>query len=154
MTRDSVQDEPGVKHDGAVKQCTDKICEGEARFALWMGDQFSRVVDAHESMSYDSGDLHPHVCESCLPRYKDLHGDKGEFIRPNERLVTDGGANDGEVKRTVAVDDELEEAVHWVERELREARQALWDGKSGKAFASIEAAQDEFETVEEAILDD
>jgi len=59
-----------------------------------------------------------------------------------------------ETERTVAVDDELAEAVHWVERELREARRALWDGKSGKAFASIEAAQDEFETVEEAILDD
>lgn len=60
----------------------------------------------------------------------------------------------GDEQRTVAVDDELEEAVHWVERELREARRALWDGKSGKAFASIEAAQDEFETVEEAILDE
>lgn len=56
--------------------------------------------------------------------------------------------------RTVAVDDELEEAVHWVERELREARSALWDGKSGKAFTSIEVAQDEFETVKEAILDE
>jgi len=56
---------------------------------------------------------------------------------------------DGEVSQ-----EELEEAVHWVERELREARRALWDGKSGKAFASIEAAQDEFETVEEAILDE
>jgi hypothetical protein len=57
-------------------------------------------------------------------------------------------------ERSVVVDEELEEAVHWVERELREARRALWDGKSGKAFASIEAAQEEFETVEEAILDD
>lgn len=57
-------------------------------------------------------------------------------------------------ERTVEVDDELEEAIHWVERELREARRALWDGKSGKAFASIEAAQEEFETVEGAILDE
>jgi hypothetical protein len=64
------------------------------------------------------------------------------------------GQSTGDTERTVDVDDELEEAVHWVERELREARRALWDGKSGKAFASIEAAQDEFETVEEAILDD
>jgi hypothetical protein len=55
---------------------------------------------------------------------------------------------------TLDVDDDLEEAVGWVERELREARRALWEGKTGKAFASIEAAQDEFETVEEAVLDD
>lgn len=61
---------------------------------------------------------------------------------------------DSESEKTVVVDDELEEAVAWAERELREARQALWDGKSGKAFTAIEAAQDEFETVEEAILDD
>lgn len=63
-------------------------------------------------------------------------------------LMTDGGT-----EQTVVVDDELEEAVHWVERELREARRALWDGQSGRAFASIEAAQDEFEKVEEAILE-
>jgi len=50
--------------------------------------------------------------------------------------------------------EELEEAVHWVQRELREARRALWDGQSVKAFKSIEAAQSEFETVEEAILDE
>jgi len=59
-----------------------------------------------------------------------------------------------DTERTVVVDDELEEAVHFLERELREARRALWDGKSGKAFASVEAAQDEFETVEEAMLDE
>jgi hypothetical protein len=63
-----------------------------------------------------------------------------------------------DTERTVEVDEELEEAVYWVGRELREARRAVWDGKSGKAFASIEAAQDEFEKVEEkveeAMLDD
>lgn len=68
--------------------------------------------------------------------------------------MSDDGHCTGDTERSVPVDDELEEAVHWVERELREARRALWDGKSGKAFASIEAAQEEFETVEEAILDD
>lgn len=55
---------------------------------------------------------------------------------------------------TISIDDELVEATSWVKRELREARRALWDGKTGKAFSCIEAAQDEFETVEEAILDD
>jgi hypothetical protein len=57
-------------------------------------------------------------------------------------------------EETVVVDEELEEAASWVKRELREARRALWDGKSGKAYASIEAAQDDFKTLEEAILDD
>ena len=64
------------------------------------------------------------------------------------------GQSTDDTERTVVVDDELEEAVIWVERELREARRALWDGKSGKAFASIEAAQEEFETVEEVVLDE
>jgi len=67
--------------------------------------------------------------------------------------MTDGQSVDG-TDRTVEVDDELEEAVHWLHRELREAQRALWDGKSGKAYASIEAAQDQFETVERAILDE
>ena len=74
-------------------------------------------------------------------------------VEDGHDLMTDGGRSSGNIDRTVPVDGELEEAVSWVERELREARRALWDGKSGKAFASIEAAQDEFETVEEAILD-
>ena len=82
----------GQSEDGADrKQCTDKTCMGEAVYALWMGEQFSRVADAHPSYSYDDGDLHPHVCEDCLPRYRDLHGDKGEFVRPEEKLVADGG---------------------------------------------------------------
>ena len=59
-----------------------------------------------------------------------------------------------EEQATVSVNDELVEAVSWTERELREARKALWDGKTGKAFASIEAAQDEFETVTEAVNND
>lgn len=60
----------------------------------------------------------------------------------------------GDTERTVEVDDELEEALHWAEREVDEARRALWDGKSGKAFTAIEAAQEELETVVEAMLDD
>jgi hypothetical protein len=48
-------------------------------------------------------------------------------------------------------DDELEEVLYWVGREIQEARRALWDGKSGKAFASIEAAEEEFEKLEEMI---
>lgn len=49
--------------------------------------------------------------------------------------------------------DDLDETLYWLERELREARQALWDGKSGKAFSAIEAAQDEFDKVEEVLND-
>lgn len=57
-------------------------------------------------------------------------------------------------KRTVVVDGELLDSVVWVERELRDARRALWDGKCGKAFSAIEAAQDEYDKVEAAILDE
>ena len=57
-------------------------------------------------------------------------------------------------QQTVKVDDELEEAVNWIGREIQEARRALWDGKSGKAFTAIEAAEEEFETVMERVLDD
>lgn len=42
-------------------------------------------------------------------------------------------------------EDTAEQHLDWVERELREARNALWDGQSGRAFASIEAAQEELE---------
>lgn len=56
-------------------------------------------------------------------------------------------------ERSVVVDEDLLEAVSWVDRELREARRALWDGKSGKAFSAIEAAQEEFSTIQEAIRD-
>ena len=80
-------------------QCTDKTCMGEATYALWMGANFSRVADPHPSYSYDDGDLHPHVCQDCLPRYRDLHGDKGEFIRPEEKLVADGGTSSGDIER-------------------------------------------------------
>jgi hypothetical protein len=47
--------------------------------------------------------------------------------------------------------DEFEEALYWLGRELREARQALWHGKTGKAFASIEAAQDQLDNLGEEI---
>lgn len=45
--------------------------------------------------------------------------------------------------------DELEEIMYWLGREIVEARQALWGGESGKAFASIEAAEEQFEKLEE-----
>jgi len=51
-------------------------------------------------------------------------------------------------------DTELGEALYWLGREIQEARRALWDGKSGKAFASIEAAEEQFEEVEELIGDE
>lgn len=47
--------------------------------------------------------------------------------------------------------DEFEEAMYWLGREITEARKAIWDGKSGKAFASIEAAEEQFEKVEEIV---
>lgn len=57
----------------------------------------------------------------------------------------------GDDAQTVEVDDDLRDAVYWTGREIREARKALWDGKTGKAFASIEAAQEQFEEVEGAM---
>lgn len=63
------------------------------------------------------------------------------------------GGHDTDDERTVVVDSEVDDAVKWVERELREARKALWDGQCGRAFASVEAAQDEFETIETALSD-
>jgi len=51
-------------------------------------------------------------------------------------------------------DDELEEVLYWVGREIQETRNALWDGKSGKAFASIEAAEEEFEKLQEILEND
>jgi hypothetical protein len=74
--------------------------------------------------------------------------------RDHPSVSTDGGWSVDGTDQTITVDDDLKEAVSWVERELPEARRALWDGQTGKAYASIEAAQDEFKTVEEAILDD
>jgi hypothetical protein len=62
--------------------------------------------------------------------------------------MSDGESNAGGRR------DDFEEALHWLDRELREARRALWDGKTGKAFASIEAAQDQLDNLEEAIGDD
>jgi len=46
---------------------------------------------------------------------------------------------------------ELGEAMYWLGREIQEARRALWDGRSGKAFASIQAAEEKFEEVEELL---
>ena len=45
--------------------------------------------------------------------------------------------------------DEVDDAIKWTERELKDARQALWYGQTGRAFASIEEAQKQFEIVKE-----
>jgi len=49
--------------------------------------------------------------------------------------------------------DDFEESVYWLGREIEEVRRALWDGKTGKAFASIEAAEEQFEQVQEELED-
>jgi len=46
---------------------------------------------------------------------------------------------------------ELEEALYWTGREIQEARKALWDGKSGKAFANIDSAEGHFTELEEEL---
>lgn len=90
---DEEKETPDLLTDGgqdlASAECTDKLCSNDAKWALWMPhrDGFSRVVDAHECRSYDDGDLHPHVCDECLPEYKQFHGDKGDFVRPQEKLA-------------------------------------------------------------------
>lgn len=90
-------------------ECTDKLCDSDATYALWMSDHFSRVMDPHESMPYDGGDLHPYVCEDCLHRYERIHGDKGEFIRPVEKIAADGGLSSSDTAESVrwryAIDD-------------------------------------------------
>jgi hypothetical protein len=93
---DSDTSESGISQT----ECTDKLCEGDAKHALWMGVKFSRVVDAPESVSYEDGDLHPHVCDGCLARYERRHGNKGEFVRPREKIVTDGGQNQSSRERS------------------------------------------------------
>jgi len=47
-----------------------------------------------------------------------------------------------------------DEHLGWVERELNEARRALWDGRPVKAFASVEAAQESLAAYQEAIGDE
>lgn len=48
-------------------------------------------------------------------------------------------------------DGELGEVMHWLGREITEARRAMWEGKSGKAFASLEAAEEEYEKLKKIL---
>lgn len=76
-----------------MTECTDKLCSNDAEYALWMDGlgQFSRARNP-EDPNLDDGDLSPYICEDCLARYQEHHG--GEFVRPEERLVTDGGEDE------------------------------------------------------------
>jgi hypothetical protein len=79
--------------DGGAPQCTIMECSGEAEFAYWMPDigDFSRVRNP-EHYLLDDGDLSPYVCEACRDRLGDSpHYDSERFVRPEEKLVADGG---------------------------------------------------------------
>jgi hypothetical protein len=68
-------------------------CSGDAEFAYWMPDlgHFSEVRSP-EHDQLDDGDLAPYVCESCRNRMAaGPHWDSERFVRPQEKLVTDGG---------------------------------------------------------------
>lgn len=107
----------GETTDTDNKQCTDKACQNPAKYALWMGDQFSRVREPHEAFNYEDGDLHPYVCETCLPRYERYHGDHGEFVRPVEKLVADGGLSPSDTSQD-ALDEKLA-AIESTDKYLR-----------------------------------
>lgn len=84
------------------QQCTDRLCEHAGEYAYWMGDGngFSRVHEPHPSNPYEDGDLHPFVCESCRDRMAaTAHWDADRFVRPREKLITDGGADASDVSR-------------------------------------------------------
>ena len=72
------------------KTCTIKTCDRPAEWALWMGDDFSRVRDPHPVREYEDGDIHPFVCSSCRESGVFAHSDM-EFVRPEEKLIADGG---------------------------------------------------------------
>jgi len=99
------------------QQCTDKLCENPGKYALWMGERFSRLVDGTESEPYEEGDYHPFICENCLNRYREHHDRDGwEFVRPEEKLVTDGGQPDcGACGRT---HDTMAEAIECCDDQL------------------------------------
>jgi hypothetical protein len=78
--------------DGGQTECTDKLCDGVAEFACWMPDRgdFARVRNP-ERDDLSDGDLCPFLCESCRDRRagSSLY-DGFRFVRPEEKLVTDG----------------------------------------------------------------
>lgn len=79
--------------DRTVCECTNMNCHAGAQFAYWMADlgQFSRVRSPEHDL-LDDGDLAPYVCGSCRDYMADSpHWDADGFVRPEEKLVTDGG---------------------------------------------------------------
>jgi hypothetical protein len=75
------------------QQCTNMNCHGDAEFAYWMPDlgQFSRVQSPDHDM-LDDGDLAPYVCEACRDNMAGgPHWDAERFVRPQEKLIADGG---------------------------------------------------------------
>lgn len=75
-------------------KCTIMRCSGKAIYAYWMPDlgHFSEVRSP-EHDQLDDGDLCPYVCESCRDRMANSpHWDRDRFIRPEEKLVADGGS--------------------------------------------------------------
>jgi hypothetical protein len=78
---------------GPDSECTNMNCHGDAEFAYWMPDlgQFSRVQSPDHDM-LDDGDLAPYVCEACRDYMAGgPHWDAERFVRPQEKLIADGG---------------------------------------------------------------
>lgn len=125
-----------VATDGGYVECTDKLCEGRAKWALWMPrrEDFSRVHDPHPTLPYEDGDKHPYVCDFCLERYEWRHGHNGEFVRPEEKLVTDGGVPDPEAFRIPTI-DELD--AMRVEHGLSQRELSRWAGVEESRFHHI-----------------
>jgi len=110
--------------DGEIEQktCTVKTCNADPKWALWMGDDFSRVRDPHPVREYEDGDIHPFVCSTCRESGVFSRTDM-EWVRPEEKLIADGGrdqSGDG-VGRS---DGEITRYCEGCEAEVT----ATWDG--------------------------
>lgn len=85
-------DDAGVDRE----ECTIMQCSGDAKYAYWMPDlgEFSKVRNPTHDLLED-GDLSPYVCESCRDRMASSpHWTADRFVRPEEKLVTDGGRDE------------------------------------------------------------
>lgn len=104
-----------------------------------------------ERQSLDLNDRHRERFEEV----KEECTEGGKVPKPSDEdmlsslMDTWDAVNDG-LYSEVVDDEDTEEAWKWLQRELREARKALWDGQTGRAFASIEAAQDQLDVLLEA----
>jgi len=97
----------------AGTECTTMQCGQEAVYAYWMPDlgQFSRARSPEHDL-LDDGDLCPYVCESCRDRMvASPHYKTGEFVRPEEKLIADGGRSDGGVERGPYIEETKVEIV-------------------------------------------